>query len=125
MFLGETLDGRRGQIPSNYVERLCGEDLLEFHREVVMGLGLETSDSNDLLELDPWSTSVPSNLPLDPYGGMGVGGMGSSTLGNITSPEAGLGEPNMPYHCKFTFHLWTNFISCQHVSNTHFAYNKL
>ena len=68
-----------------------------------MGLGLDTSDSNDLLELDPWSTSVPTNLPLDAYGGVGVGGMGSSTLGLSTSPEIGQGEPSMPYHCKFTF----------------------
>ena len=65
-----------------------------------MGLGLETSDSNDLLELDPWSTSVPTNLPLDAYG---VGGMGSSTLGLSTSPELGQGEPSMPYHCKLTY----------------------
>ena len=98
---GETLDGRRGQIPSNYIERLSGEDLLEFHREVVMGLGLETSDSSDPLMLDPWSTSVPPNIPLDPYGGDGVGGIGSSTMG-LTSPEmGGLGEPSMPYQCKF------------------------
>ena len=117
MFLGETLDGRRGQIPSNYIERLCGEDLLEFHREVVMGLGLETSDSNDLLELDPWSTSVPTNLPLDAYG---VGGMGSSTLALSTSPEVGQGEPNMPYHCKFThnyFQILLDKIAIFNVSN--------
>ena len=100
--IGETLDGRRGQIPSNFIERLCGEDLLEFHSEVVMGLGLMV-DPNDPLALDPWSTNVPINLPLDPYGGGDLGGLGSSALGNLTSPEGILGEPNMPYHCKFSY----------------------
>lgn len=33
---GELLDGRRGLVPSNYVERLVGEDLLEFHQQVVL-----------------------------------------------------------------------------------------
>ena len=106
--IGETLDGRRGQIPSNFIERLCGEDLLEFHREVVMGLGLETTDSSDPLGLDPWSTSVPSDIPLDPYGGGHLGGMASSALGNITSPDIGMPvipEPNMPYNCKY-FRCW-------------------
>ncbi|XP_043216673.1 peripheral-type benzodiazepine receptor-associated protein 1-like isoform X3 [Amphibalanus amphitrite] len=35
---GETLDGRRGLVPSNFVQKLVGEDLLEFHRQVVAGL---------------------------------------------------------------------------------------
>ncbi|XP_035708554.1 uncharacterized protein LOC110850968 isoform X4 [Folsomia candida] len=40
---GELLDGRRGLVPSNYVERLVGDDLLEFHQQVVLGI----KDSED------------------------------------------------------------------------------
>ena len=95
--LAETLDGRKGQIPSNFIERLCGEDLLEFHRDVVLGLA---GDLNDPLGQDPWSTIVPTNLPLDPYGGGIVGGMGGPATGIDSSPVGVLGEPQMPYHCK-------------------------
>lgn len=31
-FTGELLDGRKGIVPSNLIEKLTGEDLLEFHR---------------------------------------------------------------------------------------------
>ena len=31
---GETLDGRRGLVPSNYVKKLVGADLLAFHRRL-------------------------------------------------------------------------------------------
>ena len=31
---GETLDGRRGLVPSNYVTKLVGADLLAFHRRL-------------------------------------------------------------------------------------------
>ena len=37
-FDGELLDGRRGLVPSNFVQKLVGEDLLEFHQAVVQGL---------------------------------------------------------------------------------------
>lgn len=40
---GELLDGRRGLVPSNYVERLVGDDLLTFHQQVVLGI----KDSDD------------------------------------------------------------------------------
>ena len=93
------LDGRKGIIPSNYIERLSGEDLLEFHRDVVMGLAGDPSDP--LSMMDPWSTAVPTNIPLDPYGGGGFGGMGVGLgTGNLTSPDGGLMEPSMPYSCK-------------------------
>jgi len=42
---GELLDGRKGLVPSNYVERLVGDDLLEFHQQVVLGI----KDSEDCL----------------------------------------------------------------------------
>ncbi|CAL8082490.1 unnamed protein product [Orchesella dallaii] len=50
---GELLDGRRGLVPSNYVERLVGEDLLEFHQQVVLGIK-DTDDcfSTSLLDFD-------------------------------------------------------------------------
>jgi len=34
---GELLDGRRGLVPSNYITRLVGEDLMEFHQSMVVG----------------------------------------------------------------------------------------
>jgi hypothetical protein len=36
-YYGELLDGRRGLIPSNYVEKLTGEDLFEFQASVLYG----------------------------------------------------------------------------------------
>ena len=35
---GELLDGRKGLVPSNLIERLSGEDLLEFHQSCVLGV---------------------------------------------------------------------------------------
>lgn len=32
------LDGRRGLVPSNFIQKLVGEDLLDFHQAVVLGL---------------------------------------------------------------------------------------
>lgn len=45
----ETLDGRRGLVPANFVQKLVGEDLLEFHQAV---LGLRDVD-------DSVSTNIP------------------------------------------------------------------
>ena len=52
-FDGELLDGRRGLVPSNFVEKLIGEDLIEFHQSIVMGL----RDGDESM-----STSVPQDL---------------------------------------------------------------
>ncbi|XP_046474097.1 uncharacterized protein Rbp isoform X7 [Neodiprion pinetum] len=45
----ETLDGRRGLVPANFVQKLVGDDLLEFHQAV---LGLRDVD-------DAASTNIP------------------------------------------------------------------
>ncbi|XP_024939852.1 uncharacterized protein LOC107266706 isoform X3 [Cephus cinctus] len=45
----ETLDGRRGHVPANFVQKLVGDDLLEFHQAV---LGLRDVD-------DAASTNIP------------------------------------------------------------------
>ncbi|XP_066583287.1 peripheral-type benzodiazepine receptor-associated protein 1 isoform X2 [Prorops nasuta] len=45
----ETLDGRRGLVPANFVQKLVGDDLLEFHQAV---LGLKDVD-------DSASTNIP------------------------------------------------------------------
>lgn len=52
----ETLDGRRGLVPVNFVQKLIGDDLLEFHQAV---LGLRDVD-------DSASTNIPqvSNVRL-------------------------------------------------------------
>ncbi|CAL1288969.1 unnamed protein product [Larinioides sclopetarius] len=42
-FNGELLDGRKGLVPSNFVEKLTGEDLYEFQSQVLYG----TRDSDD------------------------------------------------------------------------------
>uniref|UniRef100_A0A0K2TTB7 RIMS-binding protein 2 n=1 Tax=Lepeophtheirus salmonis TaxID=72036 RepID=A0A0K2TTB7_LEPSM len=52
-FDGELLDGRRGLVPSNFVEKLEGEDLVDFHQQVILGLG----DCDDSV-----CTSVPQDL---------------------------------------------------------------
>jgi len=38
-FDGEILDGRKGLVPSNFVERLEGETLIEFYQSVFLGIG--------------------------------------------------------------------------------------
>ena len=50
---GELLDGRRGLVPSNFVEKLEGEELFDFHQQVVLGLG----DCDDSV-----CTSIPQDL---------------------------------------------------------------
>ncbi|XP_057342232.1 RIMS-binding protein 3-like isoform X2 [Microplitis mediator] len=45
----ETLDGRRGLVPANFVQKLVGDDLLEFHQAV---MGLRDVD-------DAASTNIP------------------------------------------------------------------
>ncbi|RXG56729.1 RIMS-binding protein 2 [Armadillidium vulgare] len=52
-FDGELLDGRRGLVPSNFVEKLVGDDLIEFHQSIVIGL----RDCDESV-----STSVPQDL---------------------------------------------------------------
>ncbi|XP_074602793.1 RIMS binding protein isoform X2 [Brevipalpus obovatus] len=42
-YMGETLDGRRGLVPSNFVEKLTGEDLFEFQASVLY----ETRDGDE------------------------------------------------------------------------------
>ena len=38
-FDGEILDGRKGLVPSNFVERLEGDTLIEFYQSVFLGIG--------------------------------------------------------------------------------------
>ena len=38
-FDGEILDGRKGLVPSNFVERLEGEHLVDFYKSVFLGIG--------------------------------------------------------------------------------------
>ncbi|XP_066905379.1 RIMS-binding protein 2 [Halyomorpha halys] len=48
----ELLDGRRGLVPSNFVQKLIGDDLLDFHQSVIQGL----RDCDD---------SASTNIPQD------------------------------------------------------------
>lgn len=77
----------------NFCERLQGEDLLEFHQQVVLGF---TSEE------EVWSTMVPTDLPIDlnvstqnltqvgqaPGGGVGGGGgmTGIDSSGLMATP---------------------------------------
>ena len=50
------MDGRRGLVPSNYITKLVGEDLMEFHQSMVVGTsGAGVGEVAD----DGWSTSIP------------------------------------------------------------------
>ena len=53
----ELLDGRRGLVPGNFITKLVGEDLMEFHQSMVVGTsgGVGLGDVAD----DGWSTSIP------------------------------------------------------------------
>ena len=51
---GELLDGRKGLVPSNFIQRLQGEDLVEFHRAAVLGLQIGGDDSS--------TTSLPRDV---------------------------------------------------------------
>ena len=70
---GETLDGRRGLVPSNFVQKLVGEDLLEFHRQVVAGL--RDCDQTSV------STSVPHDLDFNSADEALLNNMGRSADG--------------------------------------------
>ncbi|XP_052751933.1 peripheral-type benzodiazepine receptor-associated protein 1 isoform X6 [Galleria mellonella] len=54
MLDAELLDGRRGLVPANFVQRLVGEDLLEFHQAVVA----------TLRDVDESATTAVSDLSL-------------------------------------------------------------
>ncbi|XP_054155497.1 uncharacterized protein LOC128953972 isoform X2 [Oppia nitens] len=45
-YFGECLDGRRGLIPSNFVEKLTGEDLFEFQASVLYGRDSESDTAS-------------------------------------------------------------------------------
>ncbi len=55
-FMGELLDGRKGLVPSNFLEKLYGDDLFEFHRMVVFP---EDDTDNEFL------TVVPNHISYD------------------------------------------------------------
>lgn len=78
---GELLDGRKGLVPMNFCEKLTGEDLLEFHQQVVLGF---TSEE------EVWSTMVPNDLPMDvtvPNAtGTGTGALGIDSSGLMATP---------------------------------------
>lgn len=42
----ELLDGRKGLVPSNYVHRLCGNELVEFHQQVIGESAIGDCDVN-------------------------------------------------------------------------------
>ena len=95
----------------NFCERLQGEDLLEFHQQVVLGF---TSEE------EVWSTMVPTDLPIDlnastqnltQVGGGGQGGpmTGIDSSGLMATP---IDEPiSYTNPCKCTNALFSFFLS--------------
>lgn len=57
----ELLDGRRGLVPSNYITKLVGEDLMEFHQSMVIGTS-GIAGQGEIAD-DGWSTSIPQVRP--------------------------------------------------------------
>uniref|UniRef100_A0A182TW45 RIMS-binding protein 2 n=1 Tax=Anopheles melas TaxID=34690 RepID=A0A182TW45_9DIPT len=78
-FDAELLDGRRGLVPASFVQRLVGDDLLEFHQAVVSTL----RDADDApIPLDP--APRPSSNPLIPHT--------SEDLARISETHTDLGQ---------------------------------
>lgn len=58
----ETLDGRRGLVPANFVQKLVGEDLLDFHQAVLSLRDVDDSASTNIPQV---STSRSPFTPTD------------------------------------------------------------
>ena len=61
------MDGRRGLVPSNYITKLVGEDLMEFHQSMVVGTS--GGGAGEVAD-DGWSTSIPQVSLQQPAGMM-------------------------------------------------------
>ncbi|XP_046456234.1 uncharacterized protein LOC124203590 isoform X6 [Daphnia pulex] len=90
---GELLDGRKGLVPSNFIQRLQGEDLVEFHRAAVLGLQICGDDSS--------TTSLPRDLlGVSPnhLASVGGGGVGNSSRAGHPSHPSIHQLPSHPQH---------------------------
>ncbi|XP_026476329.1 flocculation protein FLO11-like, partial [Ctenocephalides felis] len=93
---GELLDGRRGLVPAHFVQRLIGDDLLEFHQAVVSTLR-EADDAP--CEPAPLPPLPPlSQCPPLPSAGLGTSVVPQLPPCDITGrhPVAGLDQTHMP-----------------------------
>lgn len=77
----ELLDGRRGLVPSNFVQRLIGDDLLEFHQAVLSTLREEeinqenfAADVQRLNEMAEMSETHEDDGPEGEQGRLGMVG---------------------------------------------------
>lgn len=64
-FNGELLDGRKGLVPSNFVERLTGEDLLDFQAALLYGTVGEDNSLSYIFDIDTENNSRYILLPED------------------------------------------------------------
>ena len=76
----------------NFTERLTGDDLMEFHQQVVLGF---TSEE------DVWSTMVPNDLPMD-VTGAGTAGLTGLTGGTGGLDSSGLMATPIDDHISYT-----------------------
>lgn len=58
----ETLDGRRGLVPANFVQKLVGDDLLEFHQAVLGLRDVDDAVSTNIPQVAHLSFLLPANL---------------------------------------------------------------
>ncbi|KAK4878821.1 hypothetical protein RN001_011327 [Aquatica leii] len=106
----ETLDGRRGLVPSHFAQRLIGDDLLEFHQAVLTTLREEEISAetfaadiqrlNEIAEMsegqeddnnDGDAVPAPRNLTLERQ-------LNKSVLIGWTAPDVGPGNQIESYH---------------------------
>ncbi|KAI1303758.1 Peripheral-type benzodiazepine receptor-associated protein 1 [Halotydeus destructor] len=80
-FYGETLDGRRGVVPSNFVEKLTGEDLFEFQATVLYGSAKAAGQHQDG---DQESTA---SYPPEFYDAILNDAMGHTSFQHLLAPE--------------------------------------
>lgn len=63
----ETLDGRRGLVPANFVQKLIGDDLLEFHQAVLGLRDVDDSVSTNIPQVSNMKANEVSNKPMRLY----------------------------------------------------------
>lgn len=78
-YYGELLDGRRGVVPSNFIDKLTGEDLFEFQATVLYGQR-DGDESN-------------ASYPPEFYDAILNDAMGHTNFQHLLAPEVSIAVP--------------------------------